>query len=114
MAPPTTMTFSDYQEQSRQYAIYPRTTAIEYVTLGLASEAGEVCGKVKKVLRDHQGDFNDERCAAIGAEIADCTWYLAQLATELGLNLDELAAANIAKLQDRQARGVLGGSGDQR
>jgi NTP pyrophosphatase (non-canonical NTP hydrolase) len=105
---------SDYQKASRATAIYPRISAVEYVTLGLASEAGEVAGKVKKVLRDRNGDFTADDVAGIKAEVADCLWYLAQLGTELGFDLGEAAAENIAKLKDRQARGVIGGSGDRR
>lgn len=108
------MNFSDYQKASRATAIFPRNYAIEYVTLGLASEAGEVAGKVKKVLRDRNGDFTADDVAGIKAEVADCLWYLAQLGTELGFDLGEAAAENIVKLQDRQARGVIGGSGDKR
>jgi len=41
-------------------------------------------------------------------------WYLAQVATELNLSLDEVAEHNIAKLLDRQARGKIRGDGDNR
>ena len=45
-------TFDNYQDASECTAIYPKTVAIEYLSLGLVSEAGEVAGKVKKALRD--------------------------------------------------------------
>jgi hypothetical protein len=41
-------------------------------------------------------------------------WYVAQLSSELGFDLDTVASANLAKLADRQQRNVIGGSGDQR
>jgi hypothetical protein len=41
-------------------------------------------------------------------------WYVAQLASELGLDLDEVAQGNIDKLLSRQRRGVISGSGDER
>ena len=41
-------------------------------------------------------------------------WYVAQLATEAGLDLDTLAEENLAKLLSRQERNVLQGSGDTR
>ena len=47
-------------------------------------------------------------------ELGDVLWYVAQLATELELDLDEIAEANLEKLLSRQRRGVLSGSGDDR
>jgi len=47
-------------------------------------------------------------------ELGDVLWYVAQLATELELDLDEIAHANLDKLLSRQQRGVLSGSGDER
>jgi NTP pyrophosphatase (non-canonical NTP hydrolase) len=108
------MDFSSYQLASRATAIYPRRYAIEYLSLGLASEAGEVAGKIAKIYRDKQGDFTAETIAAIGSEMGDTLWMISQLATELGLDLNDIAQGNLDKLRDRQVRGVLGGSGDQR
>lgn len=108
------MNFSEYQQAAAKTAIYPRRYAIEYLSLGLSGETGELCGKIAKVFRDRQGDFTDETIAAIAAEAGDCLWMLSQLATEVGLDLGEIAQGNLDKLRDRQARGVLGGSGDKR
>ena len=47
-------------------------------------------------------------------ELGDVLWYVAQLASELDLDLDEIAQANLEKLLSRQRRGVLSGSGDDR
>ena len=41
-------------------------------------------------------------------------WYVAQLATELGLELEQIAQTNLDKLASRAARNVIGGSGDRR
>lgn len=108
------MNLNEYQNEAMRTAIYPVGQGIEYTTLGLVSEAGEVAGKVKKVLRDNGGVFSDEARKAIADEAADCLWYIAGLARELGFSLETLAAQNLNKLADRQARGVLQGSGDKR
>jgi NTP pyrophosphatase (non-canonical NTP hydrolase) len=109
------MDFNDYQQKSRKTAAYPAIGhAVIYPTLGLVNEAGEVAGKVKKVFRDKDGQISDETREALKAELGDVLWYIAQVCTELGLNLDEVAEGNIAKLYDRLERGKIKGDGDNR
>jgi NTP pyrophosphatase (non-canonical NTP hydrolase) len=69
---------------------------------------------VKKAIRDDAGLLTDERRTSLAAELGDVLWYVAQLATEAGLDLDEIAEDNLAKLLSRRERGVLQGSGDSR
>ena len=85
-----------------------------YPALGLCGEAGEVAEKVKKTLRDDGGVLTDERREALSRELGDVLWYLSQLATEAGLDLEEIAAENLDKLLSRRERGMLRGSGDDR
>lgn len=110
------MNFKEYQQKATITALYPRVAGHGWVypALGLANEAGEVNGKLKKIIRDNDGVIDDERRQDIAKELGDVLWYIAQLATELDINLNEVAEANIAKLASRQERGVLGGSGDNR
>ncbi len=109
------MDFHTYQQRSRATACYPDAGANPiYPTLGLCGEAGEVADKVKKVLRDQGGEFSAEVIAALQLELGDVLWYVAQLATELGLELDQVAQANLEKLASRSARNVISGSGDSR
>jgi NTP pyrophosphatase (non-canonical NTP hydrolase) len=108
------MDLSEYQRQSRRTAEYPREAWLAYPALGLAGEAGEVAEHAKKAIRDDGGKVGEERRAAMAKELGDVLWYVAQLATELGLDLDEIATRNLEKLRSRQARGVLSGSGDDR
>jgi NTP pyrophosphatase (non-canonical NTP hydrolase) len=107
--------FSEYQSRSRATAVYPDAGSnIVYPALGLCGEAGETAEKVKKAIRDDGGTLTEERRAAIAAELGDVLWYVAQLATEAELELEEIAAANLEKLASRQRRAVLHGSGDER
>ena len=109
------MNFNDYQTKSRATAKYPVIGhAVIYPTLGLVNEAGEVAGKIKKVFRDKNGQINEETRQALKAELGDVLWYLAQVATELDLALDDIADSNIAKLYDRLERGKIKGDGDNR
>ncbi|EAQ69246.1 putative pyrophosphatase/ MazG family [Synechococcus sp. RS9909] len=109
------MDFNSYQQSARTTALYPHVGANPiYPTLGLSGEAGEVADKVKKVLRDRGGVFDATVREELKLELGDVLWYVAQLASELGLSLEEVAAANLAKLASRAARGRLSGSGDHR
>jgi NTP pyrophosphatase (non-canonical NTP hydrolase) len=107
--------FSDYQQRSRATAVYPGAGSnLTYPALGLCGEAGEAAEKVKKAIRDDGGELTPERREALAAELGDVLWYVAQLATEAGLGLDEIAQANLDKLLSRRDRAVLHGSGDLR
>ena len=109
------MNFNNYQTKSRKTAKYPAIGhPVIYPTLGLVNEAGEVAGKIKKVFRDKDGQINAETRDALKAELGDVLWYLAQVATELDLTLDEIAEYNITKLYDRLERGKIRGDGDNR
>ena len=108
------MNFNEYQQEAIVNKVYGYGDKIIYPTLGLANEAGEVAGKVKKVLRDSNGDFSDENKLKIADEIGDVLWYMAALADDLGIPLEEIAKMNITKLTDRRNRGVIHGSGDNR
>lgn len=109
------MTFEDYQKESRRTAIYPnKDKNFIYPTLGLAGEAGEVAEKIKKILRDDGGVISEEKRREIKKELGDVLWYVAQIATEINLSLDEIAVANIDKLFSRLERGQIKGSGDNR
>lgn len=108
------MTFNEYQEKAQKTAIYPRDMATVYPALGLAGETGEVADKIKKVIRDHGGDFNEENRREIAKEMGDVLWYLAAMAGDLGYSLDDIAEMNLAKLASRQSRNQLHGNGDNR
>lgn len=109
------MYLNQYQQTAKETAIYPRNKAIEYLTLGLTGEAGEIANKVKKVIRDNGNKpMSKATKELISAELGDVLWYVAMLADELGTSLDDVADNNLWKLADRRARNKLGGSGDER
>ncbi|TFG35954.1 MAG: hypothetical protein E4H47_00025 [Parcubacteria group bacterium] len=109
------MTFEEYQKLSRETAVYPDIGKnFVYPTLGLAGESGEVAEKVKKILRDHGGAIDEEKKKEITKELGDVLWYLAQIASEIGVPLEEVASLNIEKLRSRFDRNKIKGSGDNR
>lgn len=122
-----TMSAKKYQAATSQFAVYPKSFALEYLTLGLASEAGEVAGKTKKLIR---GDYTEVAEMPDGtqqmriakeafdkdfqAELGDCLWYISELCNTTGTTIEHLMAANVAKLKARQKAETLKGSGDNR
>jgi len=98
------MNFEDYQSAASKTALYPRRMSnVEYPTLGLAGEAGEVANIVKKIQRDHDGVLTDETRAKLKDELGDVLWYISACADELGLTLGEIADFNIQKLAKRHS-----------
>ena len=118
------MTLDEYQDAARSTALYPQEVRVLYPTLKLAGEAGEA----DQLLAFRPGEHPVDRQAAVApgaelsevqrnamaAELGDVMWYVANLAADLGLSLDEVGRGNLEKLASRKARGVLHGSGDDR
>lgn len=107
------MNFNEYQEKTSLTAKYPKEKALDYCTLGLVGEAGEIANKVKKVIRDNK-PVDDAFKNDMKAEIGDVLWYVARLSDELGIKLEDIAEYNMEKLLSRLQRGTIGGSGDNR
>lgn len=107
------MDFKEYQEKAHSTAVYPKEFGFQYLTYGLIAEVGELCGNIAKWYR---GDIPDGPGVAdiLESEIGDAQWFLAELCTELGLDLERIAEKNLTKLADRKERDVLKGSGDKR
>ena len=106
------MNFNEYQKHARSTAIYPKESKVIYPALGLCGEAGEVADKIKKTIR---GDSSlDEVSGNIAGELGDVLWYLAILADDLGITLDQIAHWNLAKLNRRWRKNKIKGDGDNR
>ena len=105
---------NEYQHSARKTAVYPPKQGIIYTALGLNGETGEIAEKVKKVIRDRDGVFDNEAKKEMAKELGDILWYVANMAHELGYALDEIADINLEKLESRAERGKLKGEGDNR
>lgn len=104
------MFISDYQDKVNDTAIYPAEVGREYTFYGLIGEIGEFANKYKKELRDGREFSKEDK----ESEAGDILWYMMQWFKEHNLDAEVVASKNIEKLRDRQNRGVLGGSGDNR
>ena len=69
--------------------------------MGLSGETGELVDYFKKVLF-HQHPLDRER---VISEAGDVLWYIAAIASELGIPLSEIAESNIEKLKKRYPEG---------
>ena len=109
------MRFSVYQYKARRTAIYPNLGHnLWYPALGLCGESGEVAEKIKKAYRDENGTLTPVRRAELEKELGDVPWYIANLASEAGLDLEDVAEMNLDKLARRKETNKLHSSGDDR
>lgn len=108
------MTLNEYQMQAHGTAVYKPEDGLMYSAVALAGEVGEYCNKIKKVVRDHNKEVSPDVLLQLDKELGGILWYLAECCTVLGLTFDGIARRNLALLEDRKARGVLHGSGDDR
>ena len=119
------MNASEYQVKAHDFASYGDNAM--YPALGLAEEAGEVCGKIAKFIRHNNGMtpqdaekssspiIRDEVAkfrTALMSELSDVMWMAAEIATLNGMGLDEIMEYNIVKLTERRNKGLIDGSGD--
>ena len=108
------MDFKEYQDKIKITAKYSANVRVLYPALGLAGETGEVCEKIKKVYRDNNGVFTNDKVEEIKKEMGDVLWYLQALCNDLGINFQDVAEKNVEKLLSRLDRGVINGNGDNR
>ena len=108
------MTLNKFQQAALETAVYPKEYKIIYPALGITGEAGECSEKVKKIIRDNNGEFTDEKKREIAKEIGDVLWYCAILANDIGYSLETIGQMNIDKLLSKTKRHVISGSGDNR
>lgn len=108
------MNFNKYQKESNKLAIYNKMYKVNYPILGLIGESGEIANKFKKVYRDNNGVITQKFKDDMISELGDVLWYLSAIANDLDISLNKIAIKNILKLKDRQNRGAIKGSGDNR
>ena len=106
------MNFNEYQNLARSTAVYPEEHKVVYPALGLCGEAGEVADKIKKTIRGDSSLVNVT--GSIADELGDVLWYLAILADDLGVPLEDIAYWNVDKLRRRMKSNKIKGDGDNR
>lgn len=93
------MTMNEYQKLAMRTCSIPYEDSgdmLNHAIFGLTSEAGEVAGILQKVYQGHKVDPEHMK-----KELGDCLWMIAEAATALRFDLEDVAATNIRKLQKR-------------
>jgi NTP pyrophosphatase (non-canonical NTP hydrolase) len=93
------MTFEEFERAARRTVnarLSDRDRLLD-AAMGLAEEASEVAGLVRKRVLQ-QRPVEDARLVE---ELGDTLWCLATVADSLGVSLEHVARSNIAKLQAR-------------
>lgn len=104
-----------YQRQLKRFDKYPDTPfKTVFYALGMAGETGEVCEKIKKLFRDHDGKVTPEFITALKKEIGDVLWYMGSLCNMFGIKIEDCAKLNIEKLTLRECKNMIHGDGDAR
>jgi NTP pyrophosphatase (non-canonical NTP hydrolase) len=80
----------------------------------LCGETVEIAEKIKKIIRDHNGEIDIVRRDAIKKELGDVLWYIAAICTELDFHMEDVAFQNLEKLSSRKNRNKIHGYGDDR
>lgn len=114
------MTFNEYQQQAITTDTYGGSmTSITdpgflEKAFGLVGEAGEVAEKLKKIIRDKDGELTKEDRQEIIKEFGDVLWYVSALSHYLEVPLEDVAKGNLEKVLSRKSRGKTHGNGDNR
>jgi NTP pyrophosphatase (non-canonical NTP hydrolase) len=113
------MTFEEYQKQAistltTDHAYGDISAELMAQVLGLVGESGEFAEKVKKLIRDKNGELSDEARTELLKELGDVLWYVNAVSHLLGSNLTDVAQNNLNKVLSRKERGVTKGAGDNR
>jgi NTP pyrophosphatase (non-canonical NTP hydrolase) len=92
---------SHYQRVAWRYDQHPASPekGLVIALLGLGGEVGTLQTTQKKVVRDNDGHL-DSRTSAV-EDLGDILWYVADAATWLGIDLDEVADGNLTKIARR-------------
>lgn len=106
------MDFKEYMQEAIKTAEYPKDYALQYLIPGLCSEAGEVAGAYKRLVR---GDYAFPTfLEKVIPELGDTLWYLSMVCFEIGIELEDVAKENVKKLKERQKIGNIKGEGGER
>lgn len=120
------MSFDNYQEWTNTTAMFGDSideavgvqdndvVKMLYLSNTINEEAGELAGKVKRMVRDDKGELSIPNTFGMIKELGDILYYMAQFTQVLGVQMSDVIEYNIIKLEDRTRRDAIQGAGDER
>ena len=110
------MNLNEYQEKAKKTDLHTKVEAneLDYYLLGLASETGDVLGRIKYVYRDLGGKVNSTEKEKIKKELGDLLWYLSAICDRFDFSLEDVAELNLKKLSNRMQNNTLHGEDPNR
>jgi NTP pyrophosphatase (non-canonical NTP hydrolase) len=106
------ITIKEYQDFTPKTFLVPKQNTLPYLFTGLVAEAGEVAGNYAKYMR---GDFDGEELAnRTEKELGDVLYFVFQLATCMGMKVEDILEYNRSKLELRLSKNKIMGDGENR
>jgi len=110
------MNLNEYQEKAKKTDLHTKVEAneLDYYLLGLASETGDVLGRIKYIYRDLGGKVTPTEKEKIKKELGDLLWYLSAICDRFDFSLEDVAELNLKKLSNRMQNNTLHGEDPNR
>ena len=110
------MDLNEYQEKAKKTDLHTKVgeNELDYYLLGLASETGDVLGRMKYVYRDYGGKISAIEKEKIKKELGDLLWYLSAICDRFDFSLEDVAELNLKKLSNRMQNNTLHGEDPER
>ena len=96
------MNFSEYQQQAEGTWKIPTNieNSLTYITwvLGVSAKAGELSWRITQLVNEHDGEMDYQTTLQIMDVLGFLLWNMSQLASELQINLGDIAVSNLQKV----------------
>jgi len=87
--------YSEFQKKTSK-----KDFSLQYLTLGLVGEVGEVANEIKKLERDDNNVLTPDRENKIILELGDTMWYFFGICNKLNININNILDKNIKKINN--------------
>ena len=93
------MDFNSYQETVHNLSEHKKEIGPFSMILAIIKDTGIISDKLRYILEDNDGSFNDEDKVRIAISLGDIINDVANMASDLGISLEEVIAINMKKME---------------